>query len=329
VQDNSDGYHLAISRNQTGATSDFAITVNDSDGNNTDLNGLSQLAFDPTAVSGSGQNLTLTQQGENASYSVNGVGASSRSNSGISLASNVSADLLATGSSSISVNVNYDQLSASAQNLLSAFNALQSSVNSQTVQGAALHNDAIAGTLSGQLNQQAQQNLYNGTSTLATLSQIGLRFQQAENIGQIGTLTLDGNALQAAYSLDPGGASDLLALSAQGFNTLASGYIAPGYGTLPQTLNELRNTDFSQELQSAIQPQSSNTIPGNLSSLLQQQSHGQGSSPSLTIQQISALAQYATVLSLGEPFALEAMLVGNLGQIAAPNSAAATLSVFA
>jgi flagellar hook-associated protein 2 len=313
VQQDSNGYHLAISSSKTGALNNFQILVNDSDGNNTDLSGLSQLAYDPTAGSGQGQNLNVVQAGQNAAYSVNGVGTSNSSNDGVSLASDVSANLLQSGSTTISVGVDFNQLSSAAQSLESAFNTLQAGINGLTGQGGVLYGDSIATTLTNLLNLQATTNLNNGSSSLTTLSQIGLQFQPPQVTGQGGTLTLSPSILQFAFNTDSSGAANLVSLSAEGFNTLSYGYTAPGYGTLPQTMTQLQSLDQDQQLRSVASSQNEN-ITFNLQDYLQQEAKGTfGQRTPLSAQQIGALSAYATILSLGEPYAVQALLVGNIG----------------
>ncbi|HEX4598267.1 MAG TPA: flagellar cap protein FliD N-terminal domain-containing protein, partial [Burkholderiaceae bacterium] len=68
VTDNS-GSRLVLSSGNTGAANAFSLTVADSDGNNTDASGLSQLAFDPTATAGAGKNMAPTQSAQDAQYS--------------------------------------------------------------------------------------------------------------------------------------------------------------------------------------------------------------------------------------------------------------------
>ncbi|MBV8646763.1 flagellar filament capping protein FliD [Paludibacterium sp.] len=315
VLQNGSGYTLSIASSSTGAQKNFSITVADSDGTNTDMGGLSQLAYDPTAASGAGKNLTLVQSGGNAAYSVNGVSSTSSSNYGVTLASNVSANLLQTGSTVVSVGVDFNQLSSNAQSLASAFNTFQSSINGLLASGGALQNNIVTSQLAMNMNSQALATLNNGSSTLRTLSQLGVQFQQPQTVGMVGTLTLNSNTLQYAYNLDQSGAASLLSQSAQGFNTLSGAYANAGYGILPQSISQLQKLVQSEN---TLVQYSSNQDPFNLNNLLAMMSNGTADqSANLSGSQISALAQYASVLSLGEPFAVQALLVGSIGQLGA------------
>lgn len=311
VQQSNGTYILAIASSATGASKNVKITVNDSDGNDTDTSGLSQLAYDPTATAGAGKNMTLTQSGLDASYTVNSVSATSSSNTGISLASNVSANLSGTGSAVIDVAVDYNQLSTSAQSLISAFNVFSDSLNRLMSDASSpLQYSTTVSQLSSSLGSQAASPLSNGSSTLRSLSQLGIVLQYAQNAGQTGNLTLSSNTLQAAFNLDQNGAANLIALSAQGFNTLTTAYSAPGYGIVPQTVNQLQRLQQSANTQTSW----SRGLSFNLADYLSQQNRsGTSQTGRFSASQILALTQYASVMSIGQPYALNALLIGNIG----------------
>ncbi|AUH49827.1 hypothetical protein CXB49_02765 [Chromobacterium sp. ATCC 53434] len=305
VQNSSGAYQLQISQASTGASNNFKITVSDNDGNNTDQSGLSRLAFDQTQAVGSGQNLTQTQAALNASYTVNGASGSSAVNSGIQLGSGVSANLLATGSSTIAVNIDFGLLNSNAQSLASAFNTAQGSINSLLGNQVQPGNDPIAAMLPQMLNQQAENSYSNGSSLLTMLSQVGLSYQSPAQYGLGGTLNLNVNSLQAAYNSDSSGTANLLYTAAQSLNALANSYTSQGSGSL---INETRALQAQQRNQQLVinTPDTPNTFPFNLQNLL---SYPSGNSL-LSAQQISGLAMYALVYSIGAPYALNALLVG-------------------
>lgn len=69
------GYRLVMSSQQTGQGNAISLSVNDSDGNNTDASGLSRFAF------GAGvNNMTQTIAAQDAQFSVNGLSLSSATN---------------------------------------------------------------------------------------------------------------------------------------------------------------------------------------------------------------------------------------------------------
>ncbi|KMN50228.1 Flagellar capping protein FliD [Chromobacterium violaceum] len=305
VQNASGGYQLQISQASTGASNNFKITVSDNDGNNTDQSGLSRLAFDQTQAVGSGQNLTQTQAALNASYTVNGASGSSASNAGIQLGSGVSANLLATGSSNITVNVDFGQLNTSAQSLASAFNTALGAINSLLGNQVLPSQDPIARQLPQMLNQQAQKSYSNGSSLLTTLSQVGLNYQSPAQYGLGGTLNLNVTSLQAAYNSDSSGTANLLYTVAQSLNALANSYTTQGNGTLVNETRALQAQQRTRQLVTNTRP-TPNTFPYNLQNLLSYPS----SNSLLSSQQISGLAMYALVYSIGAPYALNSLLVG-------------------
>ncbi|MDV7395006.1 flagellin hook IN motif-containing protein, partial [Arthrospira platensis SPKY1] len=68
------GYRLVLGSTATGATNSLKITVDDGDGNPTDLAGLSLLAYDATlTTAGSGKNMIQTLPGLDARAVIDGL----------------------------------------------------------------------------------------------------------------------------------------------------------------------------------------------------------------------------------------------------------------
>jgi len=220
VQDSA-GYHLALSSADTGAANGFSVTVADSDGTNTDMSGLSQLAFDPTAAAGAGKNLTQTQAAQDASYTVNGVAATSATNVGVTVASGLTIDMLQPGSTSVSVTQSATALTTAAQGIVDAYNTLVGTVNSLTGTGGALAGDSVSAQLLPEMQNEMLQSFAGGGS-FSDLSQLGIT-PNAD-----GTLSLDSTALQNAFNSDPTGAKGLLNSVAQGFDNVAAPYLDGG-----------------------------------------------------------------------------------------------------
>lgn len=306
VQNSAGNYQLQLSSAETGASNNFQVLVSDNDGNNTDQNGLSRLAFDQTQAVGSGQNLSQTQAAQNANFLINGASGSSANNSGITLGSSVSMNLLSTGSTNVAVNIDLSGLNDHAQSLADAYNTLQGSLNALLIRGGLLSNDPIAKQVAVSLNQQATASYSNGNSLLSNLNQIGLSFQYPQQFGQMGSLSFNASSLQSAYSGDSQGTANLLYASARALNWLANSYASYGNGTIPLTLTALQNMQISQQLGQSATP-TSNTIPSNLASL----TSGQSGTIQLSAQQITALSLYAMVYSLGAPYAINAQILNN------------------
>jgi len=316
VLQNSDGYHLILTRKATGALQNTLIAVADLDGNNTDQSGLSSLAYDPTSSSGKGKNLTQNQAGRNAFYSVNGVNASYPDNSSVPLATGLSATLLSSGRTNITVGTSYAQLNNGALSLTNAFNTLQYSVTALVSSSSALQNDPRVARLLTEIDQIATDNRNNGQSALTSLPQIGIRYQSRQPNTQGSRLTLDGNTLQQAYAFDQGGAASLLALTARDFDAKATNYTAPSSGVLSQTMDKMREWGNALGTSGSRSSQSTAT-PYSMAAMLAQASTGvtAKSEQLLTAQQATAINQYSMILAMSQPVAINTLQNHQISQI--------------
>lgn len=287
VQDAS-GYHLVLSSASTGTANGFQLTVQDTDGNNTDTNGLSQIAFDPTAAPGAGQNLTQTQAALDASLSVNGVGQTSGSNTGVSIASDVTLNLGQAGSTTVNVTQNTSALQSAAQSFVAAYNSVQSTLKNLTSVGGALAGDPIATQLQQDLTNTYLQS-YAGAGSFTGLVQIGITAQSD------GTLTLDTNALQSAFATDPSGTVSLFNQAAQSFDTAAQNYTAPD-GAIASETQTLQQDVFNQQ-----------TLSG-------------AATEAASVSQALAASQYQSALQLGYQARIQAAELAALFSIAQPTS---------
>lgn len=210
IQDSA-GYHLVLTASNPGAANGFSVAVQDGDGTNTDLNGLSQLAYDPTAVAGAGNNLSLAQSGQNATVMVNGVAISSNSNTGIPLAQGVTLNALQTGSTIVTVSPSEANTATAAQQLITAYNSLAQTIQQVAASSGPLAQDPVIGTLQSDLQQAA-----------SSLAALGITTQTD------GSLALNISTLQTAFMADPSGTASALSQAAQRFDTLTQTYGAGG-----------------------------------------------------------------------------------------------------
>jgi flagellar hook-associated protein 2 len=233
VQDVS-GFHLVLSSTATGAANAFKITAADLDGVNTDMTGLSQLAYDPTATAGAGKNLTLNQVAQDASLSVNGVAQTSASNAGVSIASGVTLNLFQVGSTTVSVSQNTAAIQSAAQNFVDAYNALVATTTSLIRPGGALAGGVTttAGQLLRSMNDTDLQS-FTGVGSMTSLARMGIT-PKAD-----GTLSLDANALQAAVASNAPGTVAVLNQAAQAFDAMAGRYASTG-GEIPAESQQLQ-----------------------------------------------------------------------------------------
>jgi flagellar hook-associated protein 2 len=190
------GARLVLAGTATGA--DNSITVAETDGGS----GLSSLVYDPA---GGVTNLTQTQAAQDASYSINGFGATSSSNVVSNAISGVTLNLLQASAANTPTTLTISPDNAAAQTSIGTFvtalNGVLSSVQSLTGFNATTN---VAGPLSGNATLEAFQNQLenildavnpSNPGGVTSLADIGIT-ADADGSFDTNTTTL-GNALSA------------------------------------------------------------------------------------------------------------------------------------
>jgi flagellar hook-associated protein 2 len=206
VNDGSaNGNHIVFTSNSTGTSNSLRIQVADDDGNNTDTSGLSQLAYDPTAAVGSGQNLSQTQAAADASITIDGIAITSASNTVNNAIQGVTLNLTKADPSSpttLSVATDDSGISTALNNFVTAYNGLNTTMaqltayNSSTSTAGLLLGDPTADALEERLRSVMSQSLPSGA--LSTLEQVGLGFNSD------GSLSLNSTMLNSAVQSNAG-----------------------------------------------------------------------------------------------------------------------------
>lgn len=199
-------YRLLLTASSTGASNALSISVsNDGDGDNTDVSGLSALAFD-----GSTNSLTQTRRASDASFSVNGLDLSSATNSVSNVIDGIDLELLAI-TSDASIEVVYDD-STMVRNIeafVTAYNDVASTIKSLTSYNAVT---GVAGSLQGEslpraLMSALRSTLFsdmNGlTGNLKNLGDVGVELQAS------GLISLNTSSLRDLLSSDRQHVSEL------------------------------------------------------------------------------------------------------------------------
>jgi flagellar hook-associated protein 2 len=214
VTDNS-GSRLVLSSSTTGTPNGFMMTVADGDGNNTDMTGLSQLAFDGTAAAGAGKNLTQTQAAADAKYSINGLSLTSSTNSITTAISGLTLNLTqapASGSTlqaQVTVGTDSTAVTGSVNSFVQSYNSLVTLENSLTAYNSSTNTPS---TLTGEssmfeLSSQLRSILGSQVSAAAGapswLASVGIDFQRD------GTLSLNSTKFAAALAANPTGVAQL------------------------------------------------------------------------------------------------------------------------
>jgi len=186
-----DQYRLLMSSSATGQNQAFRITVEDLDGQNTDTSGLSALAFDPTALSGQGRNLSLIKQAEDARYTVDGLALTAPSNRITDALEGVDLEFKQVTSTPVRIDVatNVEAMKTSAQSFVDAYNELntllaeQTRYNESSKSAGVLQGDSSAVGVLNRIRGIVKETL--GTGTMSRLADAGIRLQKD------GSLNLD------------------------------------------------------------------------------------------------------------------------------------------
>lgn len=144
VVDTGSGFRLVMSSEESGLDNAIEVSVSgDGDGSDTDASGLSQLAFN-----GSASNMNETVAAKDALLEVNGIAISRSSNSVEGVVDGATFELKSTGTSTISVTENPDDVADRMQAFVDKYNAFQdivkkaSGYNAETEQGSVLTGDS-------------------------------------------------------------------------------------------------------------------------------------------------------------------------------------------
>lgn len=193
---------LVFTSKDTGESNSLKVTVTDDDTTHTDTSGLSQLAYDPTAVVGSGKNLVQTVAAQNALLNVNGINGISKANNTVTdVIQGVTLNLLKQApGTTVNLTVVKDTASvkSNVEAFVKAYNDISKTLkdltayNAATKQAALLQGDPSALSMQRQVRSVLTNALQFAGGSYTVLSQIGVSFQTD------GSLKLDSAKLQTA-----------------------------------------------------------------------------------------------------------------------------------
>ena len=193
---------LVITSKETGEVNGLKITVADDDGNATDNNGLSKLAYDPLATAGSGKNMSQLQAPLNALLNIDGIDVVKASNTVSDAIEGVTINLLTTSNSqAVNLSVASDQakIKESVTAFVDAYNKVMDTLKTLTKFDEAgkssgkLLGDATARSITSQLKTVIGKTVDTG-GTITSLTDIGVGFQRD------GKLALDSTKLTNAIT---------------------------------------------------------------------------------------------------------------------------------
>jgi flagellar hook-associated protein 2 len=289
VSDTS-GARLALQSSATGAVNGFKISVADDDGNNTDASGLSRLAYDPS--SGATQ-MTLAQAAANTQATINGISVSSASNTLSSVIGGISFNVGQTTTQPVTINVtpNTTAIQTDVTSFVSAFNALNSFLSTETQYdpttstAAPLQGDSTAVGIQNQMHNLVSQ-MTGASSSFPTLSSLGIELQTD------GSLVVNSTKLTSALNSLPQVTAafsnvDNTTASNNGFGAIFSNWadsMLQTGGTLPSKTAAIQASITSNQKDQA-------TLNTRLSAY-QAQLESQYTALDATMSQANALAAY-------------------------------------
>lgn len=202
------GFRLLLSSETTGAENSLEISVTDNDSNDTDVSGLSRLAFNAAAT-----NLEQTSTAVDANFSINGLAVSSASNVVSSAIPGVSLSLKQISVSAIELNVeaNTSSVLSGMNSFIAGYNSYISTANAlsnydqENDVAAALLGDFTLRSISGQIENVVRNSVAGLAGSITNLSELGVTTSAS------GTLLLDSDKFTAALSDNPKQVSQMFA----------------------------------------------------------------------------------------------------------------------
>ncbi len=213
-----DQVRLFVSSTTSGGNQAFRIQATDDDGNSTDTSGLSALAFDPVAASGSGQNLTLMKGAADAQYTIDGVALTARGNTITDAMDGINLTLkqVTTAPVQLEISSDSDAMQASMQKFIDAYNSLNTLLAEQTKfdesskTAGPLQGDSSAVGILSQVRSIVRETVTGGT--LSRLGDVGVSLQRDGslkfNTAAFKSAASDPTRLEALMSAAGTGGSD-------------------------------------------------------------------------------------------------------------------------
>lgn len=253
---------LLLTSRDTGTANQITVTANDSDGNNTDMSGLSQLVYDP---SGSGTtNLSQQTAAQDAIIQVDGQTATRSSNTINDVISGLTINLNAASPGTtfnVDVTQNTQAETNAAQGFVTAYNKLQSTINSlqsydaSTSTAGALLGDPTLNAIQETIRQETSAVVSSAGGNYNSLAMIGI------TIDQTGTMSLDTTTFNQALQMGPNVVGNVFSSTngvAEQLNNSLTQYLQTG-GILDSQVTSL-NQDLNNitKQNAAVQSQLSN-----------------------------------------------------------------------
>ncbi len=176
IMNDGSGYRLLLSSDETGSAGVFTV----------DASGLS---------GGTAPTFTTQSTGIDANFSIDGIAITSSSNTITDALEGVTLNLKTTGSTTVTIESNADDLATNLTEFITAYNAVIDAINAQSEDGAPLNGNSLLRSVQSRLG-----------TTLATAVDTGGDFRTTGEVGltldREGKLSLDKTKLTAALEQD-------------------------------------------------------------------------------------------------------------------------------
>jgi len=210
---------------------------------------------------GSGNILDPASTGTPVQYDLNGQTGLTASSQTLSLSPGLTATVLTTGTTSITVNQDDSSIATALTNFVTAYNATSEAVQAQRgISGGALAGSGVVTELS-----QSLQNLatYTGTGSIQSIADLGLTFDSN------GVLSFDPTVLNSVTSSNLQGVTDFLgSATGGGFLQAATdalnGVLNSTSGTIPSETNGVAGQILSANNRISTDQDNINTLQTNL-----------------------------------------------------------------
>lgn len=200
-----DGFQLVFSAKNSGQANSLKVSVSESplNGSNTDMSGLSQLAYDPDAEFGNGQNLIEMTAAQDAVAYIDGIRVTSATNTLNNTIPGVSIDLLKAEvgtNATLTIGVDKESATKNVEAFVEGFNKLAAlfkelgGYDAEAQKGGILQGDSTLRGIESQMRRMISSVVPGLEGPYRALSDIGIRTQAD------GSLSLDNEKLDKALS---------------------------------------------------------------------------------------------------------------------------------
>ncbi|MFO8025425.1 flagellar filament capping protein FliD [Thiohalophilus sp.] len=203
VMNDGNGYRLVLSAQQPGSDNSIRVQVEDSDGRDGDLNGLSNLAYDQTGQRASGNNLQQVAAASDARVRVDGIDIQRASNDFEDVIPGVNFSLQpgsAGSSTRLNVQLESQDVVAAIEGYVKKYNEMIQVVEQltgfdpETEQAGPLSGDASVRGVASMLRREIGTDFSGINQQFPSLASIGIETRRD------GTLTLNSGRLQQAIA---------------------------------------------------------------------------------------------------------------------------------